>query len=168
MEAESGLFIVSVILMVIALFASVMPFIPGPLIVWGIALAFAVLNGFQQVTLAPLVIMTVLMLVGATTDFWMPWFGLKSRGMSCSSVFGTIVGGVLGTFFIPIPIIGTLLGAMIGALLLELLRMGELRPGLRAAGFAFESYMWSIVLDFVISFAIIGVFVASVLMTRAG
>lgn len=168
MAAESGLFAVTVILMFIALIASVMPFVPGPLIVWGIGLAFAVLNGFQQVTLVPLIIMTVLMVVGATTDFWMPWFGMKSRGMSCGSVFGTIVGGILGTFLIPIPIIGTLLGAMIGALLLELLRIGELRQGLRAASFAFESYIWSIILDFVIGFAIIGVFVASVLMTRTG
>lgn len=160
--AQSTLTIITLVAMIITLFLSLIPFVPGPLLVWGIAIVYGVLTGFNEFTLISAILATGLMALAMTKDFWLPVLGLRSGDVSCSSVFGTIVGGLIGTFFIPIPIVGTLLGAIGGAIVLEVLRVGDLKLALRAGGFAFRTFMISMVMEFLFSLAIIGVFLASV------
>lgn len=161
--AQSTLTIIALVAMVIALFLSVIPFLAGPLLVWGIALLYGILTGFSEFTIISAVLATALMALAMTKDFWLPMLGMRSGDVSCSSVFGTIVGGLVGTFFIPIPIVGTLLGAIGGAILMEVLRVGDLSKALRAGGFAFQTFLIGMVMEFLFSLAIIGVFLASVL-----
>src|SRR5262249_19374162 len=102
--AESGLTIIAGMLMLIALVASVLlPFIPGPFILWGIGMIFGVLTGFAHFTGLSAVISTLLMIVATTKDLWMPIVGMKRYNLSCSTALGMFFGGIVGTFAIPIP-----------------------------------------------------------------
>lgn len=162
--AESGLTLIAGILMVIGLFVSLLPFLPGPLLLWGISVVYAYLTGFQHVTVLAIVVISLLMIIGSTTDFWTPFVGMKSRGASCSSVLGTILGGLIGTFVVPIPILGTLIGAMVGAVALEAMRLGDLRKALTAGSLALESFVLGMVLEFVFNLGIVVTFFGSLLL----
>jgi uncharacterized protein YqgC (DUF456 family) len=159
--AESFLLTISLILMIVALFASIIPFLPGPILVWGIGLAAAYLTNFERVTPVASIVMTLLMLAGATTPYWLPFFGVRDEGLSCLGAVGSIIGGLLGTFLIPIPILGTIIGSIIGTLLVEFARIREMRRALRAGQIAFRMYMIGILVDMTFSLVIIIVFAVS-------
>jgi uncharacterized protein YqgC (DUF456 family) len=73
-----------------------------------------------------------------------------------------LIGGVLGTFLIPVPILGTLIGAVVGAMGVEFVRFGELQIALDAGGHAFRLYLLSVTVEFASSLLIIAVFALSV------
>ncbi|HVU14903.1 MAG TPA: hypothetical protein VHD90_26695, partial [Phototrophicaceae bacterium] len=70
--AESGLTVIAGVLMVIALFASLLPFLPGPFMLWLISIVYGVLTGFQHLTVLSAVVITALMIIATTKDIWMP------------------------------------------------------------------------------------------------
>jgi uncharacterized protein YqgC (DUF456 family) len=164
--AESGLTVIAGILMVIALFASLLPFLPGPFILWLISIIYGILTGFQHLTVLSAVVITALMLIATTKDIWMPIVGMKTYGVSCSTAFGMFLGGTIGTFTIPIPILGTLIGAIVGAVLLELLNLGDMQKALRAGGYAFKSFILGMATEFGFNILIVAVFFASLFVTR--
>ncbi|NDJ63345.1 MAG: DUF456 domain-containing protein, partial [Chloroflexi bacterium] len=102
----AGLTLITSVLMVGALIVSLIPIVPGPALLWAISVLYAALTNFEMLTLPWLIVITLLMILASTSDFWAPFLGIRTRGASCSSIFGTIVGGLLGTFLIPIPILG--------------------------------------------------------------
>jgi uncharacterized protein YqgC (DUF456 family) len=162
---ESTLIIFTCALMGIILLISLIPFIPGPALLWGVSLAFGILDNFNRLPVLAFLIMTFLMVAGSTTDFWMPLLGMKGRGATLGSTLASIVGALAGTFFIPIPVLGTLAGAMTGALAAEFLYAADTRRSMRVAGMALESYILSIFVEFMISMSIIGVFLFSLFLT---
>ncbi len=164
--AESSLTVIAGVLMVIALFASLLPFLPGPFMLWLISIVYGILTGFQHLTVLSALVITALMLIATTKDIWMPIVGMKTRGVSCSTAIGMFIGGLIGTFAIPIPILGTLIGAIIGAILLELLNLGDLQKALRAGGYAFKSFILGMATEFGFNILIVAVFFASLFVTR--
>jgi hypothetical protein len=150
--------------MVILFFLSFIPLMPSTLLMWLMTFAYAWATNFQHLTWLPFILITLMTLVGITSDWWMPLFGMKGRGASWRSVVGTIGGGLLGTFLIPIPILGTLLGGIGGAFGLELLYNRDVRSSVRAGTFAAESFVRSLILAILLNFAILIVFFAAVLI----
>ncbi len=163
---ESTLTLIAGILMVGALLLSVLPFLPGPFILWVISLGYGILTQFQHLTPLAMIVITVLMLVATSKDIWMPIVGMKTYGVSCSSAFGMMAGGLVGTFTIPIPILGTLLGAIGGAVLMELLNAGDASRAMRAGGVAFKAFVLGMITELGFNLLIVAVFFASVLSTR--
>lgn len=163
--AEPTLVTLATILMIAGLILSFIPVMPGPALMWAIAVIFAVLEGFERMTPLATIVVTAIMLVGSASDLWLPLFGIRTRGVSCQSTLGAIVGGILGTFFIPIPVLGTLIGSVAGALLVEFIRLRELRQALNAGRHAIKMYVLSYVVQFVASIAIFIVYVISVQST---
>lgn len=162
---ETLLVLIAIVLMMIGLIVSIVPFVPGPLLLWLVALGFGLLEGFDRLPPALMIVITVLMLLGVTTEFWTPLLGMRSQGASCWSTIGTIIGAIAGTFLIPMPLCGTLIGAVGGALIFELLRVGDLQHALRASQTAIEMMILSMVVEFIISLVILGVFVVSLVIT---
>lgn len=130
--AEGTLLVVATVMMVGAVILSFVPIMPGPILVWGVAIIFAIFEGFQRMTPVAVGAATLVMILGSTSDLWMNIFGVRTGGLSCLSSIGAFVGGLLGTFFIPIPVIGTIIGSVAGAALVELVRIRELRRAIRA------------------------------------
>jgi hypothetical protein len=158
---ESLLLIISLIAMIVVMFASIIPFMPGPIFVGGIGLAAAFLTDFTRITPLAAIIMTLLLLAGSTTPYWLPFFGIKGDGLSCLGAIGSIIGGLVGTFLIPIPILGTIVGTVGGALLVEFLHMGEVQRAVRAGRVAFKMYLVGMLIDMGFSLSIILTFVVS-------
>jgi uncharacterized protein YqgC (DUF456 family) len=162
---ETASIIAVVVLMTMALLVSLIPYIPGPAVLWAIGVIFAFFNDFERITLPAVVIMSLFMVIGSTTEFWLRYLGLQSRGGSCWGTLGSIFGGLLGTFVIPIPILGTLIGAIVGALLVEFMRVGQMRHAYMAGRSVLETYLIGIVVEFGMSLGIFSTFLISLWLT---
>ncbi len=163
--SESAMIVVALVLMGLSLLVSIVPFVPGPLLVWAVGLVFALLNDFQRVTYLAFGVMTVLMIAGSTSDYWMQALGFKIKGGSCLTTLGSISGGIVGTFFIPIPLFGTVIGMVLGALAVEMMRVGDWRAALGAGRTTFELYLIGVAFELTTSLAIAAVFAISVWQT---
>lgn len=163
--AQSLLIALTTIVMVIALVLSFIPMLPGPMLVWGVVIIFGVLNGFQRLTPAAAVAASVLMIAGVTSDLWLSIFGVKTGGLTCLASIGSLIGGLVATFIIPIPIVNTLLGCVAGALLTELIRFREIRKALQAGQSAATMFVVSYIVEVAMSAAIFVVYVVSLLTT---
>jgi len=162
----STLSLTTIILMSLTVVVSVIPFIPGPFLLWAIALIYGFLTSFSQLTPFAFIIITLLMIIGSTTDLWTPLLGMRARGTSLGGILAGIVGAFLGTVIIPLPIVGTLVGAALGAITVEYLNAGRSRA-LRAGASAAESYVLSIVIEFVVNIGIVLTFIISIVTMTA-
>jgi len=122
--------IVTFILMVLGLFGSVLPGLPGaPLILAG-ALIYAWYTGFATVTWSVLLVLVVLALLSYLLDFFASMLGVKKMGGSgwgmAGALLGMIVGTVIGGLF------GLLIGPFVGAFLFELVKKKDLQASFKS------------------------------------
>src|SRR6185436_3057251 len=113
---QQGIVFFGTILMVAALIVSFIPILPGTMIVWLAAIAFGLITQWTRFTQAAGLVATGIMIFSVSSDFWLPALGIKTGGLTCLGAIGSLVGGLIGTFLIPLPICGTLIGAVVGAL----------------------------------------------------
>lgn len=149
------------ILLIIAFILSFIPIMPGAMLVWGVAIVTAFLDGFVHITPLAAIIVTVLMIVNVTSDVWLPMLGVRTSGLTCLGAVGSFIGGLAGTFVIPLPILGTLIGTVIGALAVELLYFGEMRKAVRAGRVALQLFIVGYILEIAASASIVLVFLVS-------
>jgi uncharacterized protein YqgC (DUF456 family) len=163
--SENFLIGLTVLSMALCLLISLIPSIPGPAIIWAIGTLFAALSDFERVPWYVVVWMSVLMLIGSSSEWWLRYLGMSSRGGSCWGFLGSLIGGLLGTIFIPIPILGTLIGAIGGALVVEFVRLGQVDQALQSGRAVLETYLLTIVVEFICGGLILASFVASLWWT---
>jgi uncharacterized protein YqgC (DUF456 family) len=163
--AQSALIPVAVFAMVLGAILAFIPILPGALIVWAIGIVSAFADQFDRITPAAAVLMTVVMVFSISSDVWLPLLGVKTSGLSCLAAVGSLIGGLLGTFFIPIPIIGTLVGTVLGALAIEYVALRERSRALRAGQTALKLFLIGYILELVSVFAIFAVFMVSIATT---
>jgi hypothetical protein len=108
--------LVAYVLMFLGLAGSVIPVLPGPLLIWLGALIWAWGDGFQSVGWGTLFLLGVLTLVAWASDLFLSTVISRSAGASWRSILGAIVGGIAGAGVLTVvPLVGTLLGAVLGA-----------------------------------------------------
>lgn len=162
---QSALILTATILMIAGLALAFVPIMPGPVLMWAIAVIFAVLNGFQRMTPAAVLVVTLLMIAGSASDLWLPLLGIRTGGLTCLSSIGALIGGLVGSFVIPIPLVGTLVGAAAGAVLVELTRRREFKQAVGAGKTAFRNVLLSYIVQLIASFAIFAVYIVSLQTT---
>jgi uncharacterized protein YqgC (DUF456 family) len=162
--AQTLLLTVTILGMIGAILVAIIPFIPGPPLVWLIAMSYALATG--SLPTGALIVMTLVMVVGATSDYWLPFLGVRSQGFSGLSAIGSLIGGLIGTLAIPLPILGTLIGSIAGAMLAELARARQWRQMLRAGQITLKLYLWGVVVQFSFSVAIFLIFLGTLAAAR--
>jgi uncharacterized protein YqgC (DUF456 family) len=125
----------SLVIMFIGLIGTVVPVIPGTVLIFVAALGYALVEGFQSVGWPTLVILGLLMLVATTADIWVSSVGAKMGGASGWSVLIGLLGGLGGLVLFNLA--GAIIGAISGVMLTEIVRLGNLKQALKAgAGWA--------------------------------
>ncbi len=167
MELTQALMLsIAVAAMVFGILLTFIPFIPGAVIVWGIGIITAFADHFDRITVLAAIIMTALMILCATRDFWLPVFGVKMAGLSCLTSVGAMVGGVVGIFLIPLPVVNALIGSVIGAVIVELISARKIIRGVKAGTTAATIFVVSYVIELITVFAIFIVFLLSITLTQ--
>lgn len=164
--AEAILISLTLAMMVLILLISLIPVMPGPAMIWAVAMIFGAVEGFERLTVLAAILITVFMIVGSTTNIWMSYLGMRTQGASCWSVVGALVGGVVGTVLVPVPVCGTLIGAVVGALGFEMLKVGDIRLALTAGRSAAETFFWALVVEAIMAVFIFATFIGSLMLTQ--
>lgn len=162
---DAAVLTVGTILLGVAFVLSFIPIMPGAMLVWGVAIVTALLDGFTRITPLAAFLFTAIMLISVTSDFWLPALGVKTSGLTCLGAVGSLVGGFAGTFLIPLPVLGTLIGTVAGALLVELVLFRDQLKAIRAGQTALKLFVVGYVLEIAASAAIVVIFLVSLFST---
>ena len=154
------------VFMVIGIFGSFMPVLPGPSISWlGILLVY--FTNAVPVNYWILGITLLITIVISVLDYVIPAQGTKKFGGSSYGIWGTNIGLIVG-IFAPIPfgfIIGPFLGAFVGELIYDYKDHGR---ALKAATGSFLGFLAGSFLKFVICMVYFGLFLWIVWVHKAG
>jgi len=141
---------------VVGLLGTILPVIPGLIVIWLGALYYAaVVVGFDLFSPWVFVLITIISLVAGTANIWLAALGAKTTGASWRTLIIGFIGAILGTFFLPIPLVGTIVGYAAGLVLSEYVRLGDLRPALKSAFGGMVGWGISTVFEFVGGLAMI-------------
>lgn len=135
---------------VIGLLGTILPVIPGLIIVWLASLYYAaVVVGFDAFSPWVFALLTIIALVAGTSNIWLAALGAKTTGALWRTLGVGFIGSIAGTFLLPIPLVGTIVGYAAGLVLSEYVRQGELRPAVKAAFGGMVGWGISTVVEFV-------------------
>ena len=118
------------LLLIAGLIGSVVPALPGVVLILAGAVVHAVATGFDPIGPGRLAILALLMVIAYGLDYAAGALGVKRFGGSGWAVTGAVVGALVGLFF-GLP--GLLLGPLAGALAAEYVYTRQLSTSARAA-----------------------------------
>ena len=153
---------VTLIVMLVGLIGIVLPVIPGTIVIFVAALAFALLEGLQTVGWPTLVVLGLLTIVATTADIWATSVGAKIGGASGWSVVVGLVCGVVGFFLFTLP--GAIIGAIAGVLLVEIVRLGDWRQALKAGSGWMVGWLLATVVQLGIGLVMVAIFIWQVVL----
>ncbi len=139
MSPFSPLVVLAYGLMFVGLIGSVLPLVPGPILIWLGALLWAANDGFQAVGWPTLLFLGLLTILAWASDLALTTMFSRKLGASWKAILGAILGGFAGGLFFGgwIPILGTLvataLGALAGMVAVEAIDKRDLRLAFRSA-----------------------------------
>jgi hypothetical protein len=125
-----GVWTLTTVLMIVGLAGAVLPFVPGPLIIFIASVLHTLLRPESGVGWWCVGLLFVLMLIAYALDFASGAAGAKWFGGSRWGMAGVIVGGFVGLFF-GLP--GLIIGPLVGGFAFEMMfaRM-ELKPAAKS------------------------------------
>ncbi len=161
-ELFSGtLFAVILTVMIISLILMlVIPVLPGQFIVWGAALVYGLLTGFEELSLGTFIGISLLAIIASVVDAAAGWFGAKQGGASNKAIAAGCVLGAAG--FIIFNAFGALLGVLLGLVGYEYLQDKNWQRSLKAGGGYLLGQVLALAGRFVFAVIMVGVFVTAV------
>jgi uncharacterized protein YqgC (DUF456 family) len=145
------------LVMVVGLLGTVLPVLPGPILIFGAALLYAVLDGFHTVGWPSLVVLGLLTLAATGVDLLTSSIGARVGGASGWSIAAGMVGGLLGLIFLSLP--GAILGALVCVLLVEIVRLKDWRHAAKSGVGWLVGWLLSSVVRLGIALTMIAIFV---------
>jgi hypothetical protein len=155
------------ILIAVGFVGSLLPLLPGPLLIWLGALVWAAGGGLEPLDWALLALLGLLALAAWGADIFFTTVATRRAGVSWKAIAGAIVGGIAGAIWLSgLAIVGALFGVLIGALLgLFLVETFDKRDW-RLAWRGVRSYLAGSLLataaEFGIALLMVGIFIARV------
>ena len=145
------------VVMFIGLVGTVLPMLPGTILIFAAALVYAALDGFQTVGWVTLVVLGLLAAGGTTADLWVSSVGAKAGGASGWSILAGMAGSLAGLLVFSLP--GSIIGAMSGMFLVEVLRVKDWRKALKSGGGWLVGWLLSTIFEVGIGLVMIAIFV---------
>lgn len=149
--------VLALLVMFLGLIGTVVPVIPGTILIFLAALIYALLEGFQTIGWPTLLVLGLLTVVATTADLWVSSIGAKLGGASGWSVLVGFLGGLVGFVLFTLP--GAIIGAVLGVLLVELIRLGDLGRALKAGSGWAIGWALATVLQLGIALVMVAIFV---------
>ena len=154
---DTILIILGLLCVIVGIFGSFMPVLPGPTISWaGILLLY--LTKSVEINYWILGISLIVTIFISVLDYMIPAKGTKKFGGSKYGVWGTNLGMLLGFFLIPVPL-GFIIGAFLGAFFGELYcNSQDKQRALKAATGSILGFLASSFLKFIVCIVYLGLF----------
>jgi uncharacterized protein YqgC (DUF456 family) len=145
------------VLVILGVLGTVLPVLPGVLLVFGGLFLAAWAQDFARVGLVGLCIIGAMAALAFAADFVASLLGAKRVGASPKALLGAAAGGFIGIFF-GLP--GILLGPFIGAIVGELMARGGWRQATKVGVGTTLGLLVAAVAKLALAFLMIGTFAA--------
>ncbi|MEZ5384127.1 MAG: DUF456 domain-containing protein [Prosthecobacter sp.] len=157
-----GVWMLTICLLIVGLIGSVVPFLPGPLLIFVAGIIHTVLRPESAMGMWGLIIFSLLLVIAYVLDFVSGALGARWFGASRWGIAGVFIGGIAGMFFMPL---GLVLGPLIGGIAFELLfAKKRLQPAAKSAWGSLLGTGVGLVLRLVVSCAMIATFLIDALV----
>ncbi len=148
------------VLIPVGLIGTLLPVMPGALLVFLGMVAGAWADGFSRVGWATLAVLALLTVLVYVIDFLAGAYGARRLGATTWGVAGAVFGALVGMFF---GFAGAVIGPFIGAVGGELLARRSLAEASRAGAGAWIGLVLSVGARLALVFAMLGIFVVAYL-----
>lgn len=155
------LWLLSVALILVGVAGTVLPALPGTLLVLAGIVLGAWIDDFSRVGWPALVLVSVLALIAWALDYVAAVLGARRAGASRQAVIGAALGTVAGLFM---GLVGVLFMPLLGAALGEYLARRDHGRALHVGVATWLGLMAALVSKVVIAFMMIGVFIVALLV----
>ena len=155
------LWIVAILMIVVGIAGTVLPALPGVVLVFGgIALA-AWIDDFTRISAWTVGALAVLTLAGVAADYVAAALGAKKAGASKLAIVGAAIGTLAGIFT---GLVGLLFMPLAGAALGELVAQRDLRRAGKVGIATWLGLLIGTAVKIAIAFTLVGMFVAALLV----
>ena len=154
------LWVLAFALILVGLIGTLLPVMPGALLVFLGMFAGAWADDFRRVGWAALGVLAILTVLFYVLDFLAGAYGARRLGASRWGVVGAVLGAVVGVFF---GFVGVVVGPFVGAVVGELLARRGLLEASRAGAGAWIGLVLSVAARLALIFAMLGIFVVAYL-----
>lgn len=155
------LWILCAALIVAGLAGTVLPVLPGTVLVWAGIVLGAWIDDFQRVGTTTLVVVTVLAALAWVLDYVAGLLGARRAGASRQALLGAAIGTVAGLFM---GVVGVLFMPLVGAALGEYLAQKDQHRAVRVGVATWLGIMLGLLAKVVLAFIMVGLFVAALLI----
>jgi uncharacterized protein YqgC (DUF456 family) len=158
---DIALWVVAVILIVVGVLGTVLPALPGAILVFAGVVLAAWIDGFTRISGVTLGVLGALTLIAWVIDYVAAAAGAKRVGASRAAIVGAAIGTVLGIFT---GLVGLIFMPLVGAAVGELIARGDL---LRAGKVGLATWIGMVIgtiAKVAIVFVMVGVFVGALLL----
>ena len=149
--------VVTLLIMTVGLVGTVLPVIPGILLIYAGYLLYGFATGWQAYGLAAIVGWSVVTGLVLLLDFYAGAIGAKRYGASQYGTWGSLIGGLIGTLVAGFP--GLIMGPFVGAAAGELLRGRSHREALRSGWGTLLGFVVGSVVKIALGVVMIGTFI---------
>jgi uncharacterized protein YqgC (DUF456 family) len=162
-DSQTNITILCGVAMVVGVFGVVIPFLPGLLLCWASAVAWAIFVADGGPRWSVLVLATLVAGVGLVVKYAWPGRNLKRGGVPNKTL---LLGGVLGIIgFFVVPVVGLFLGFVLGVFLAELARLGDSKRAWPSTKHAIKAAGLAMLVELGAALAIAIVWVAGVVVS---
>jgi uncharacterized protein len=158
------LLIISALFIVLGLFGSVLPILPGPPLSW-LGLLILHLSKAVQMNTTLIIITGITAIIISVLDYMIPVIGTKKFGGTKYGMIGTSIGLVIGLIS-PIPG-GIIFGPIIGAYIGEILNKSDSKLAIKAALGSFIGFIASTFIKFIVAIIYLGIYINTVWKFKA-
>jgi len=155
------LWILSAALVLVGLAGTVLPVLPGTVLVWGGIVLGAWIDDFTRVGMSTVVVVSVLAVLAWGLDYVAGFMGAQKAGASKLALLGAAVGTVLGLFM---GLLGVFFMPLVGAAVGEYLARKDQTRAVKVGVATWIGIMLGLIAKVVLAFIMVGIFVAALLI----
>ena len=161
------LWIVVIALFLIGLAGTILPTLPGNILIFAGALVYGIFTGFEEVAFWVLAVLAGISIGALVLDYVAEAYGAKRVGASKYGIWGGIIGAIVG--LIAFNIAGLIVGVFWGAVIPEILLGGRsLKGALRIGYGSLLGFLGGTLMKFILGLVMIGVFVIALASCSTG
>ena len=155
------LWVLCIALIAVGLAGTVLPVLPGTVLVWAGIFLGAWIDDFARVSVTTVVIISVLGVLAWGLDYVAGLMGAKKAGASKQALLGAAVGTVLGLFM---GLVGVLFMPLVGAAVGEYVARKDETRAIKVGVSTWLGIMLGLIAKVVLAFVMVGVFAAALLI----
>jgi uncharacterized protein YqgC (DUF456 family) len=158
-----GLWLAAGVLIAVGFAGTVLPGLPGVLLIYAGMLLGAWIDHFQRIGWPTLTILGILTGLALVADLIASAFGARRFGASRQAVAGSVIGGLVGPFT-GLGLLGLLLGPFLGAVIGELLARRSITGATRVGFGTWLGLVVGTLVKLALAVGMLGVFAAAYLL----